>query len=133
MPITALYAAALSLLFIVLSFRTIGQRRASKVEIGDGGDRDLLRRVRVHANFAEYTPMALVLLGLAESLHLPALGLHGIGMLLLLGRVTHAYGLSQTPHNIRLRVAGMVMTLNAIMAAALACAALSVMSMSFAL
>ncbi len=68
MPITAFYAALLAVLFLVLSFRVIGVRRGQRVEIGDGGDKELLRRMRVHANFAEYVPLALVLLALAEVL-----------------------------------------------------------------
>ena len=56
MKITALHAGLLALLVLVLSFRTILYRRAHKVEIGDGGDKELLRRSRVHANFAEYVP-----------------------------------------------------------------------------
>ena len=46
MKITALYAALLAVLFLVLTFRTLNYRRTQQVEIGDGGDRQLLRRVR---------------------------------------------------------------------------------------
>lgn len=126
MPITTLYAGLLALVFVVLSFRTIGARRAARVEIGDGSDRELLRRMRVHANFAEYVPLALILMALAETLKSGALLLHGIGLTLLVGRIVHAYALSQSPHILRLRVAGMVATLTALMAAAATCLALAV-------
>lgn len=125
MPVTALYAAALAVVLIVLSFRVIGQRRGARVEIGDGADRELLRRMRVHANFVEYTPYCLILLGLAESLKAPALALHGIGLALVVGRIVHAYGLSQTPHVMRARVAGMMLTITAIGAGAALCAVLA--------
>ncbi len=126
MPITALYAGLLAVLFLVLSARTIGARRAAKVEIGtsrrgEDEDRELLRRVRVHANFAEYTPMALLLIGLAESMKAPGLLLHGLGIALVVGRIIHAYGLSQTPHVMALRVGGMVLTLTVIAIAAALC------------
>ena len=68
MKITAFYAGLLALLFLFLSARTITYRRAQQVEIGDGGNRELLRRVRVHGNFAEYVPLGIVLMGLSESL-----------------------------------------------------------------
>jgi uncharacterized protein len=127
MPITALYAAILAVLLLILSARVIGVRRAAKVEIGtatrEGEDRQLLRRVRVHANFVEYTPYALILIGLLESLKAPGLLLHGLGASLVIGRCIHAYGLSQSPHNMPLRVAGMVMTLTTIAVAAAACLA----------
>jgi uncharacterized membrane protein YecN with MAPEG domain len=129
MPITALYAGVLAFVFVVLSFRTIGARRAAKVEIGDGSDRELLRRMRVHANFAEYVPIALILMALAESTKAHPLLLHGIGIALLAGRIVHAYALSQSPHILPLRVAGMVATLTAIMAAAAACIALAAPSL----
>ena len=129
MTITALYAALLALVFLVLSFRTIGARRAARIEIGDGADKELLRRMRVHANFAEYVPIALILMALAESLRLPSARLHGIGALLLIGRIVHAYGLSQTPHIMGLRVVGMVATFTAILVAALGCLMLSLRAM----
>ena len=129
MPITAFYAALLALLFVVLSFRTIGLRRAKRVEIGDGGDNDLLRRMRVHANFAEYVPIALVLMGAAESLKLAPPMLHAIGAMLLCGRIAHGYALSQTPHILQLRVFGMIATITAIISGAVACAVLSAPSL----
>jgi uncharacterized membrane protein YecN with MAPEG domain len=129
MKITALYAGLLALLFLVLSFRTILYRRAQKVEIGDGGDRELLRRARVHANFAEYVPLALLLMGLAESLGLPGFGLHVMGIVLLAGRISHAWGLSQNPHLLQFRVAGVVATTAVLFAGALACIALSITAM----
>ena len=125
MPITALYAGLLALLFLVLSFRTIAVRRSDKVEIGDGGNKRLLRRIRVHANFAEYVPIALVLMGLAESMRLPSPWLHAIGALLLVGRVMHAWGLSQEPHNLSARAYGMMATLTSIIAGIIACLTLS--------
>ncbi len=129
MPVTAFYAALLAALFIVLSFRTIAARRAARVEIGDGRNDELLRRMRVHANCAEYVPIALLLMALAESLALPRPALHAIGVVLLLGRVVHAYALSQTPHILRLRVAGMMATITAIIAALVACLVLSVLAL----
>jgi uncharacterized membrane protein YecN with MAPEG domain len=121
MPITALYASLLALLFLLLSFRVIAQRRAARVELGHGDSHQLLRRIRVHANFAEYVPFALVLIGLAESLKAPGGLVHTLGFVLLLARLIHAYGLSQTPHILKLRVLGMTLTFAVIAVAALAC------------
>ncbi len=128
MIITALYAALLTILLVVLSFRVIGHRRAQRVEIGDGNDRELMRRMRVHANFVEYTPYALILMGLAESLGAPALLVHALGASLLVGRILHAYALSQTPHILQVRVFDMVMTLTVLMAAAATCLVLALLS-----
>ena len=130
MPITAIYAALLAALFLLLSARTIARRGAAQVEIGtatrDGtDDRELLRRVRVHANFVEYAPMALVLLGLGESRKATPLALHALGTTLLIGRLLHAHGLSQSPHNMPMRVTGMVLTLTMIALSAGLCLWLS--------
>ena len=75
--------------------------------------------MRVHANCAEYAPIALITLGLAESLDAPALALHAIGLTMTVGRFVHAYALSQNPHIMRFRVLGMVLTFAAIAAAAI--------------
>lgn len=121
MPITAFYASLLAFLFLLLSVRVMVQRREARVEIGVGESRELLRRSRVHANFAEYVPMALLMLAFAESLKAPSIALHVLGLGLVAGRLMHAYGLSQTPQILRWRVLGMALTLTAIGLAAFLC------------
>ena len=125
MTITAFYAALLAALFLLLSVRVIGWRRHRRVELGHGEDLELLRRMRVHANFAEYVPFTLLLMALAESMAPPRLFLHLVGLILLAGRLMHAYGLSQTPHILRYRVWGMTLTFTALGIAALICFTLS--------
>lgn len=129
MPVTAFYASLLAFLFLLLSARVIAQRREARVEIGHGESQELMRRARVHANFAEYVPLALILLGCAESLETPAVALHAIGATLVVGRAVHAYALSQTPHNLRLRVLGMWLTLTVIGLMAFLCFALAGISL----
>ncbi|KAB2848574.1 MAG: hypothetical protein F9K44_10460 [Hyphomicrobiaceae bacterium] len=125
MATTAFYAGLLCLLYLVLSFRVIFMRREARVEIGFGESKELLRRARVHANFAEYAPFAILLMGLAESLQARWLVLHFAGLTLFAGRLIHAYGLSQTPHIMPLRFSGMVLTFTSLLTGALACLALS--------
>ena len=121
MAITAFYASILTALFILLSVRVIAQRREARVEIGPGESMELLRRMRVHANFAEYVPLALVLMALAESLKVPSLFLHLLGLTLVAARFLHAYALSQSPHILRLRVLGMTLTFGVLGVLALFC------------
>jgi uncharacterized protein len=121
MTVTAFYASLLAALFLVLSVRVIGWRREKRVELGDGGERELLRRMRVHANFAEYVPFALLVMALAESMMPPRPLLHLVGIVLVAGRLFHAYGLSQTPQILRYRVLGMSLTFAALGIAALMC------------
>ena len=94
--ITSLYAGALGLLAAWLTVRVILQRVKTGVQAGDGGNATLAQAIRAHANLAEQAPLALILLGLAEASGLPAPMLHGLGIVLLLGRSANAWGLSHS-------------------------------------
>lgn len=109
LSITPNYAAALTLLFIVLSARVIGYRKSRRVSLGDGGDPGLLARMRAQGNCAEYAPLGLLLMLIAELQGAPALGLHLAGISLLIGRMAHAAALSG-PMNFPMRTAGMALT-----------------------
>jgi uncharacterized protein len=78
--------------------------------IGTRGDVSLERKIRVHANFAEYVPFALLLLTFAEMQGGPAWLIHLICLALLAGRTIHAYGVSQVHEDYRLRSTGMAIT-----------------------
>ena len=121
MPITALYAGLLTPLFISLAIRVIRERRGAQVSVGHGDNAWLLRKMRVHANFAEYVPLALLLMGLAESVKSDARLLHVAGIILVVGRIVHAIGLSRQPESIPLRVIGMVATFTVLSLGALMC------------
>ena len=119
MTITPIYAALLTLLYFVLSWRVIGYRRAHLISLGDNGDKALRKRMRAQANFIEYVPLALILMLLAEGRGAPPLALHALGLALLAGRGLHAYGFSSTPQKIILRQIGMVLTFAVLLLAAL--------------
>jgi uncharacterized membrane protein YecN with MAPEG domain len=124
--IVPVYAALLALLFCALSARVIRLRRAARVAIGAAGDKTLERAMRVQANFAEYAPLALLLLLLVEMRGgWPAL-VHAMAAALLLGRAVHAYGVSQDREDFRLRVAGMTLTFAVLLGASAALLVLSV-------
>lgn len=114
----SLYAALSCLMFITLSVNVIRGRRKNKIAIGDDGNHDMQRRMRAQGNFAEYTPIFLLLLGLAEYNGLPAYVVHGLGVFFLLGRISHAYsilkteqyGNGQKPSGFGYRICGMVCT-----------------------
>lgn len=118
--ITPVYAALLALVFLVLSVRVIRVRRGAKIALGDGEDKTLLSRTRAHGNFAEYTPLALVLILMVEMQGGPGWLIHGLGVLLLAGRIAHPWGLTREPKDFRGRVAGMMMTFFALGIGALA-------------
>jgi uncharacterized membrane protein YecN with MAPEG domain len=114
MLITPFYAAFLGLGFVILSILTLRLRRKFKIGLGDGGNQQLLRAIRVHSNFSEYVPIALILIYMTESNGAPALLIHLLCVSLLIGRISHAWGVSQNLENFTFRVFGMVATFNAI-------------------
>lgn len=118
---TSIYAGLLALLYVYLSARVIGQRRNARISLGTGEDPELLRRTRVHANFAEYVPLALILIACCESLAAPTPLLHGLGLGLLIGRMAHAYGVSKSPQVMQMRLVGMVLTFTVLVAGAITC------------
>lgn len=109
--ITALYAIPLAVLFLTLSARVITYRRANQIGLGDQGDKSLMKRMRAQANCAEYVPFGLLLMALVELNGAPAIVVHLIGIVLLIGRVAHGYGFSASPPRMSLRVRGMMLTL----------------------
>jgi uncharacterized protein len=104
--ITTMYALPLALIFLALFFTVSAKRSQVNRSIGDGGDMELLERVRRHGNFVEWVPMVLVLMLLAESNGVGPLWLHAAGALLLIGRVLHPFGLKADNAAHPLRIAG---------------------------
>ena len=94
LPITSLFAAILALMLIPLSMRVGIWRYRQQIWLLDGGDAELIRRIRVQANFIEYVPMALLLIALCEVQGAPSGLTWGLGGTLLGARVLHAIGLS---------------------------------------
>ncbi len=119
MLFTPIYAAILGLGFVRLSFLTLRLRRQNKIALGDGGNPQLLRAIRVHSNFAEYLPIALILIYMTESIGAPIYLIHFLGISLLIGRLSHAWGVSQENENFKFRVFGMIATFNAIIVSSL--------------
>ncbi len=114
--ITSLYASLLGIFYVFLSYRVASLRKELKVGLGDGGERKLTKAIRVHGNFSEYTPFALLLLYFAEmqsSVLFPKhhiILIHVFGMALLFARGYHAYGITQHSGLSRGRIVGILLT-----------------------
>jgi uncharacterized protein len=118
MPIVPFYAALLALMFVALSVRTLKMRRSLGIPIGDVGNEAMLRAMRAHANFAEYVPFALFLIYLIEQTGANAGFVQALCLSLLIGRISHAVGISRVKERLAFRVLGMVLTLTPIISAA---------------
>lgn len=108
LTLTSLFAGSLGIMLIILSVNVIRKRRAHMVAFGDKGDLDLKSRVRMHGNFVEYAPFAILLMGLSEVQGTPDWVLIALGTLFCFGRICHALGLRSS--NIGLRTVGMMST-----------------------
>jgi len=93
---TAIFAAVLGLLAALLTVNVILNRVRSKINRGDGGDAALAQAIRAHGNFAEHTPLALLLIGLAEALGYRAPMVLTLGGVFLVARVLSAWGLNSS-------------------------------------
>ncbi|NMP16568.1 MAPEG family protein [Thalassotalea sp. Y01] len=112
LAITGFYTGILAILYIALSFKVIGQRRNKRVGIGDGGGEhpELAQAIRVHANFIEYVPIALLLLAIYELGGGNVMFVHAFGGLLVTARFLHAIGLGKSIGTSWQRFAGTLST-----------------------
>jgi len=118
--VTAIYAGLLALMMVFLAAQVVRLRGKHRVTLQDGGNPDLMLGIRVFGNFAEYVPMALVLMMLAESAGTPSWAVHGLGVALIVGRVAHALGLRHDRGTTPGRLVGMNLTWGVIVSAGLA-------------
>ncbi len=113
--ITAIYAAALAVMYVGLAFAVIRQRFKLRVGLGDGQQPALIKAIRIHGNFAEYVPLLLVLMLIAEQQQVSSWQLHLLGALTLGGRVLHLVGLLKSSGTSVPRFFGMIATFIALL------------------
>lgn len=116
--ITGLYGSLLVLFYIKLSFEIITVRKREKIGLGDGGNSQLTKAIRAHANFIEYTPFAVLLLFILEMQNFNGIAIHIAGVSFFLARVVHWQALKR--ENLRLRVIGMALTFLVLLALGIA-------------
>ncbi len=93
--VTVLYAGILGLMAVGIG-ATAGVLRAKEgISIGDGGNHELLLRMRRHANFVENVPLALILIGFLEMQGVSNTAIHVLGAILVVGRVMHFVGFGE--------------------------------------
>jgi uncharacterized membrane protein YecN with MAPEG domain len=109
LAITLTIAGALALINLWLSVRVSRLRLTQRVSVGDGGNEAVRTRMRAHANFIEYAPLFVILLGLIEMARGPETWLWALAILFVLGRLAHAFGMDRPAPN-ALRVGGMLAT-----------------------
>lgn len=108
--ITPIITAALTIIFVKLSFAVIGLRRINQIGLGSGGIDDLERVIRAQGNFAEYVPFGIILIACLELNGAPWWLVVIPGIALIIGRLIHAKGINVPPPDFSKRVLGMKFT-----------------------
>ena len=102
-------AIALAVVNLWLSIRTGQARQAAKISIGDGDNPLLRARMRAHANFVEYVPIALILMVLIDRMGGNDSLLWLLGIALVVGRILHPFGMERPSPN-PFRITGILLT-----------------------
>ena len=117
MMITGIYAALLGLLLAVLSLRVIGLRGNPVFKFmafRNLGDDTLQRAIRGHGNLAEFAPLMLIMLLIAEMNGASPTVLHSYGSVFFIGRLAHGICFGFMQRSMLLRVGGIALTLTAL-------------------
>lgn len=112
--LTGLYAGILGLWLVFLILSVVRLRWKHKVGLGAGGNDALGRAIRIHGNFVETVPFVLILMGLMEFYGYQAWLIHLAGILLILSRFLHWYGLRHSAGPSFGRMAGTICVLTVV-------------------
>jgi hypothetical protein len=97
--VTALYGALNALFNIFLANEVSRMRRKHDVGLGTGDDPAMLVAIRAHGNNAEFVPLAILMLLLAELCGGASWALHALGGALFAARIAHWIGIPRKAPN----------------------------------
>jgi hypothetical protein len=92
MPVFFVCAGLLGLLVVVLTVNVGIIRGRKKINLGDGGDPEMIAAIRAHANLIEFAPLCLLLIYVASDFY-GFWTTAALSALFLLARVLHAGGM----------------------------------------
>jgi uncharacterized protein len=103
--VTGFYAGLLGLIFF-LTYHVGRTRARTNVSLMDGGNRDLIVAIRRQGNFAELVPLCLILMAIAEMARTSIYAIHIAGIVLVIARIVHPFGLYPDRMNTWQRMVG---------------------------
>lgn len=109
--ITIVYAGVLAILYACLTGYVAAGRYKYRVGLGNGGNPELTQRVRMHGNFAEHVPFALLLIFLVDYSQYAPVIVHALGIVLVIARVLHIWGIHTSAGASVGRFGGTVLTI----------------------
>jgi uncharacterized membrane protein YecN with MAPEG domain len=92
MPVFFVCAGLLGLLVVLLTVNVGRMRGTKKINLGDGGDPEMMAAIRAHANLIEFAPLCLLLIYMASDFY-GFWTTAGLSVVLLISRVLHAGGM----------------------------------------
>jgi len=107
--ISVLFTIIFIIFYLVLTVFTIKIRKSTRIAYGDGNNKKLIRAIRAHGNFFEFTVFFIISSFLLEALDADSIYLLIVNIIFVLGRVSHAY--SMFKEKLKFRVLGMMTTL----------------------
>ena len=117
--LSSLYAGLLAIVWFVL-YGMIGRLRSQLgISLGDGGNPALILAGRRYMNFIECTPFAMFLVFLVDTNGGGVAWVHALGIILVLSRIIHPFGLTIEKMNTPARILGAGGTLFVSLAAAI--------------
>ena len=109
MNISILFTIIFIIFYLILTIITIKARKSARVEYGDGFNKELIKAIRAHGNFFEFTVFFIISSFLLEILDANQIYVLIINILFLIGRISHAH--SMINEKILFRIVGMMITL----------------------
>lgn len=111
LPVVSTFTAGILIVMqIALMLAVIFARRRARQSIGDGGHQDLLLAIRRHGNFAENAAIFIVGFALLEIAGGARSSIAIMCTLFVVGRLSHAIGLSMKKTLNPLRTTGVILT-----------------------
>lgn len=107
--VTIFFIAILALIQFAMTAVVGSYRVKTDIRYMDGGDDELVKRIRAHANFIETVPMALLSMAAAEFAGLAPIALWLGGSMLVIGRLLHYGTLRRSGRGLG-RAGGMLLT-----------------------
>ncbi|MDH3689836.1 MAG: MAPEG family protein [Gammaproteobacteria bacterium] len=95
-PIAAMYIGINLIVSTLLGILVTKTRATYKIDILDGGNKDVTKAMRAHGNNAEYAPLAMLGLLALEMLGGHLYLIHGLGIVFTVSRLLHAQGMYMT-------------------------------------
>jgi uncharacterized protein len=108
--VSMLFAGVLILAQMALMLTVIVARRRARQSLGDGGNSELQAAIRRHGNFAENAAIFVVCAALLDHGGAGRAGISVLCALFVVGRVSHAIGLSLRSNTNLLRTTGVFLT-----------------------